>query len=690
MSTRPAPARLRRVSLAMPAVVWSRVALAGLYLIAAVALVHWALRVHTFQPDEFIYVDQGRQVTTHFPDALWDTVLFKYGLERLNPLVQALCAALFNTPNALTAHKVINAAAFASAVFPVYAVARRLHAPRPAALVAGGLAVAVPWTALATSWLNEPIAYPCFWWAIAGCLYASTRPGWRGDLVGLAGVGLAALARTNLAVLGVPLVLGVLLSELRFRESVPTRALVRRHAPLIAAIVLAALWLAHAGVGSVGGVYPVSLTPHPGELASKSEAFLAVLAMGVLLVPFAVGGGWVARQLVRPVDRPAFAFSVIAVASFLALLYSLYLGDLEERYVFYLAPLALVAMVAAFVRRDVPVPYVALAGAGIALAVGAQALRTTDEPYATFAYPAQTWWGRVVIGQATVHLPGPLGSHAQTTLLVAFPLIAVLAIALARRRHALGTPVAIVMLGAQLVAGVTVGAWALDRFVNRAGDPAGPSFAQRNWIDRVVPKGDAAMMISEPALFQTVAVGRDAAMFNRHFGDPNGTPAPKLLETVDRRTGRLRGGLPTNYVVQLAADYQSMGVLGRRVAEGSYLPGDPVLVHVSPPGRLAWLITGLENDGWMSKNTPQVRIRTFSHQCVAFTALPGPPGPSHLKLRFPDGSSRRVTLPAGGYRNLRTPVPGTTIVTAQGNGSLPPNRVVKTKIMAMHTSPCLR
>src|ERR671935_2681505 len=119
MSTRPVPARLRRVSLAVPAVVWSRLGLAALYLVAAVALVHFALRVHSFQPDEFIYVDQGRQVVARFPQALWDTVLFKYGVERLNPLVQALCDALFNTPTALTAHKVINAAAFASVVFPV-------------------------------------------------------------------------------------------------------------------------------------------------------------------------------------------------------------------------------------------------------------------------------------------------------------------------------------------------------------------------------------------------------------------------------------------------------------------------------------------------------------------------------------------------------------------------------------------
>src|SRR5438093_2629611 len=114
MSTRPVPARLRRISVAVSEAVWSRCALAALYVLAAVVLVRFALRVHSFQPDEFIYVDQGRQVAVRFPSALWDTNLFKYGIERLNPLVQAMLDALFKTPTALTADKAINAAAFAS------------------------------------------------------------------------------------------------------------------------------------------------------------------------------------------------------------------------------------------------------------------------------------------------------------------------------------------------------------------------------------------------------------------------------------------------------------------------------------------------------------------------------------------------------------------------------------------------
>ena len=134
---------------------------------------------------------------------------------------------------------------------------------------------------------------------------------------------------------------------------------------------------------------------------------------------------------------------------------------------------------------------------------------------------------------------------------------------------------------------------------------------------------------------------------------------------------QLKGGQPVNYVVELAAAYQSAGVVGRRVAEAAYLPGDPVLVHVSPPGRLAWSLRGLDSDGWFVKGDPPVRLRTYGRQCAAFTALPGPPAASRLTLRFPNGRVRHVTLPPGGYRNLRTPVPGTTVITAQGDGTVP-------------------
>src|SRR4051794_13925637 len=67
-----------------------------LFAVASAVLVHYALEVHTWQPDEVIYVLQGRGLADNFPSALWDTQLFVYGIERLNPLYGAFTSAVFS------------------------------------------------------------------------------------------------------------------------------------------------------------------------------------------------------------------------------------------------------------------------------------------------------------------------------------------------------------------------------------------------------------------------------------------------------------------------------------------------------------------------------------------------------------------------------------------------------------------
>src|SRR3954452_5091138 len=119
--------------------------LIALFAVAGAVLVHYALQVHTWQPDEVIYVTQGRVLATDFPSALWNTHLFEYGIERLNPLYGALTNWLFSdTATAMQVHKALIAVSFASVTIPVYLLARRLRAARAWALAAAALAVAVP------------------------------------------------------------------------------------------------------------------------------------------------------------------------------------------------------------------------------------------------------------------------------------------------------------------------------------------------------------------------------------------------------------------------------------------------------------------------------------------------------------------------------------------------------------------
>src|SRR6185436_13324131 len=107
---------------------------------------HYALLVHTFQPDEVIYVLQGRALADDFPSALWNTNVFAYGIERLNPLLGALTATIFNeTSTAMQAQKVLISTAFASTAVPIYLRARGGPLQRAWALAAGAPAIAFPW-----------------------------------------------------------------------------------------------------------------------------------------------------------------------------------------------------------------------------------------------------------------------------------------------------------------------------------------------------------------------------------------------------------------------------------------------------------------------------------------------------------------------------------------------------------------
>src|SRR3954447_8102955 len=121
----------------LPAAATSVLPLLALFATASAVLVHYALQVHTWQPDEVIYVTQGRVLATDFPSALWNTHLFEYGIERLNPLYGALTNWLFSdTATAMQVHKALIAVSFASVTIPVYLLARRLRAARAWALAA--------------------------------------------------------------------------------------------------------------------------------------------------------------------------------------------------------------------------------------------------------------------------------------------------------------------------------------------------------------------------------------------------------------------------------------------------------------------------------------------------------------------------------------------------------------------------
>lgn len=659
----------------------------GLFVVAAIVLALTALKVRTFQPDELIYVTQGRAVADDFPGALWNTAeLFQLGPQRLNALFGAISSALFDTGGALAAHKVLNATAFASIVWPVFVLARGLGLGRWWALLPAALAVAVPWVPLATSWLNEPVAYPAFAWATYGAWRASVRPGVRGDLVGLGLVVLAVLARTNLVILVVPLAVAVVVGELRWERSGSSwraaRGAARRHVVLLAAAVLGLLVVLSRGTSSLGGVYTVDVVPPLDVLFDKSGQFLSFLTEGLLVVPLAFAAAWIVRHLVRPLDRERHAFAVVALAAAVALLYSLNGGVLQERYVMYLAWLPLLLMVVGVARRDTPALLVAGSAVLFALLVATSERLDEPSPFATFANPAQTLWARVVEGQGSVRLPGALAEQPVVVALVVLVAGATLVAVLLRRGGRAARVAGASLLAFQLAAGLSTSVWAMDKYVTGAGNPDGPGFRERAWVDGALREGEQAeALVAEPSEANASILG-DIAFYNRQV-----TRAERSLRDIARTLGpdgMLDTELPEHMLVSTDR-LQSLGIAGRRLATSPTVP--VALLAPERPPRATWRIGGVAADGWLAAPADEASLRTWRN-CLSLTVVASPDQPARVVLREPGARPVVRAVPTGRTVRLRTRRPGRATLAATGSGSLPPDRPVSVLLTGLEAVPC--
>ena len=663
--------------------------LLALFAIASAVLVHYALLVRTWQPDEVIYVLQGRELGNDFPAALFNTQIFHYGVERIVPFLGALTGWIFSdTGTAMQVHKSLIAIAFASITIPVYLLVRGVRVGRGWALAASGLAVAVPWVALATSFLNDPVAYPAFAWAVYGIWRACALPGWRSDLIALACVIGAALARSNLAVVAGALVLAILVTELRYgrRGNVRDTAvgILRDHIPVAVAIVLGALFMILRGRGGLTGAYPVDFTPPLGHLLDQFRAFLSFIAQGLVLAPVIVGTAWAFRHFIAPLDRERHALAAGAIFASLGLLYSLHGGVREERYIFEIAPLMTTMMVIAIARRDVPVPAIAASAVAVALLVhGRDPEPAISGNYLPFAYPGQGWYQNVVRGRASVYLPGSLSQHLDDVLVIGIPLLVVVAMFLVRRGHRLGLAVGIALVGVQLAIGVGAAHWALDKYVNGAGDPHGVSYSQRAWVDNALESGGTVgALYAEPGPTAD-GIAADLRFWNKR-ANLAVTAAETLAASVDRKTGRFTRPVPENILIA-SGERQEVGIAGKPLGTS---PTAPIqLWRITPATRAGWVVTP-SLLGWLPGPRGRVDVRTWV-SCVGLTVTAPPDAPAKLRWREPGAGTKTIVLPASQSRVLKTTRPGPAVLIAEGKGSLPGINV-SANAKTMIAVPCKR
>jgi hypothetical protein len=339
--------------------------------------------------DELTYSDLARSFgrTGHF--ALRGVP----GLHGFGPVYPALIApayAIFDSvPHAYDGVRAINSLLMSLASVPSYLIARRLVS-RWWALLAAVLAVAIPSMSYTAAVMTENAFFPLVMFSALAMVLALERPTVLRQLLVFVVFLLAFETRAQAAIFGPALVTTLLLVALAEVASAPRErwtatfvASIRRYAvmwgALIVGALLAVLYEAARGrplnalLGSYGGVtqFRYAVGPiarwfffHIGEL----DLYVGVLPFAAFLLVIFMG------LRPRQPDRELLIFAAVGASLVFWFIFTAaaYASNpigyrIEERYLFHIAPLLLIAF-AVWLGRGVPRPWPTAALAAVAAA----------------------------------------------------------------------------------------------------------------------------------------------------------------------------------------------------------------------------------------------------------------------------------------------------------------------------------
>jgi hypothetical protein len=598
--------------------------------------------------------------------------------DQLYSLLVAPAFGRGSVPHDLWVAHLLNAVIMSSACIPAYLLARRATASAALSYAVALLAVCTPWIFFASFLLTEVAAYPALLWALLALQRAATAPSRRNDALLVLAAALAFFARTQFALLF--LVAPVAL--LAFAGWRP-RALLDAHRLLTwvyAAIVAGVVALAALGsLSSALGVYGDTLGGNllPNGVGRSFLDHLAVLSLGVGILPLVVGTAWLGTRLVRPsADAEVNAFACIGGVFVLAQTLEVTVFDLRfggadgyvhDRYLIYLAPVLVLAFVCALRDRrrlgwTLLVPAV-LVAAGFG--VGALPRFTweqfptinSDAPIAAFIRPLAAFAGG--LDGARLLLAG-----------LAIGLTAAYALAerLARRDRVRAAFLACALLALPaLTAYMFVRLFRVDDWADRP--ITNPQTAPYDWVDATVGTGADVAMVQYPvssAFLVSQRIWRDYEFWNKsvdrdvQYGGPwffkyTGDTFPQRKLRFDPRTG-LAAASPARYVLQ-ANQETRFRVSGTVQVQQE----DTRLIIAARPWRADWLTFGLYPDGW-TRPGATARIRVF--------ALPGQRGARLRTLTVAartteNVAKRRFSLRAAGSRAGGVATPDTVRATIE-------------------------
>jgi hypothetical protein len=674
-------ASLRRTLAASPTAPLVVLGIGMALLVAVVLPVN--VRVSNYVLDETVIKQSAVHYSHHLPNSLFHDLTAR-ATSRLYSLVLMPLFRLFDGDVAVRAARAFNGLLFASTAVPVYLIARRAMLSRWRAAASGLLSVALPWLALTSVLFTENLAYPLFWWALLAMVAAVCDPRPARDAVVVVAIVLCVVTRVQLAALLPAWFVAIVVVQLvqsriaglvqwdgithltrRFGRLFPFTLV----ALLVAAAVLA--YLAHHGtlrtqLNGLLGQYSneISRPNVPSDFFMALGVEVINLALGVGVLPVVAALAWYSAALRRDVGGPTWRFATVtAVVGILFLFATVYaqfgyLGPgTEERYFFYVMPLAWIGAMAAFEARRISRQAMLIAGSALALLAGTIPLLRAFDSESLVLAPVQATAGH----ELAVLIPKlPLSGFTQRDFF-ALAIAAAVIVGVAVWRYApRARMVAFVAAPAALQIALTGYVFAgIDGHVNGVPGRTGGSVAAQGWIDHAAsdralvtwinneprPADGTANVRERQTLFYNDTI--DANVIDPKIGlPPPVDPLDSLSFTrlvADNASGRLLNPVHVGNVVQSVASPFLQLATERTLATSP----DRALELDRPvePLRLRWRAIGLPSDGTLpgGKTVP---VRAWPRAPAARVVLDvvgtgGAPATIALEL---GGHTRTITV----------------------------------------------
>ncbi len=653
-------ARPTRSGLTVPAAVIERSGVNAARLLAGIVGLSFAVRVAlawlratpVYFGDEYLYSSLGRSLAeTGRPLVRGQAANFPALLE---PLLTAPAWLVSDVGIAYHLSQTIGAFAMSLAAVPVYWLAKRLGLTAGVALGIAAFSLVLP-DLIYSSWMvAEPFAYPLVLASVAAAVAALERPSRRSQLAFVAFSALAAFARIQFVILPACFLGAILLAGLRERR---VRSALREQALPLALFALPLIVTLALGPSRVLAYYQgvVHVSIHPLALLQHAGMNLLVLlyASGFVLIPGAILG--LVLLLARPRTRVELVFGsmTLFLIGFLLVEAGLFgaFEQAQERYLFYVVPLAALSF-GLYAARGWPLRlYHALLAAGVVTVAAAAPLAgyaAADEkahsPLLYGIFRIEQWLGTPGNGSLAVALAGTVALAA--------------VVACSRRPRvatSAGIALAILLSGGFAAAGVVFDQ-ENARSVRQSFLPADPS-----WVDHA-HVGHVALLRNIAGIrggaFQQLFWNRSVKQLLLMPGAPEIDPFRADRVQVADDGSLMVGNRPLSSA--LLVDDHAVTTQFSGAVKVAAAPGYSLYRPVGRP-RLSLFFLARYDDGWMGNRGtinlwPRPGSVRLEGTLVLDLASPAGFGATIAQFQLPGGRVVHVRVPANGSTTVRLPV----------------------------------